>query len=110
MLRAAAARAIGIVAAAMRRAALLLLLLAATLASAGGAPGAANVKVFFARGEQLAAVQRPGSTVDDALAALPPGPSAAEKAKGARSYVPAGTVVRSVTVDGDVATVDLGEE
>ena len=43
--------------------------------ASGTAP---TVKVFFGQGEQLVAVQRPGATVQDALAALVAGPTAAE--------------------------------
>jgi lipoprotein-anchoring transpeptidase ErfK/SrfK len=82
----------------------------AVLASTTGSVSAAStVKVYFGQGDQLAALNRPGSTVQDALAALIAGPTSAELAKGARTYVPAGSVVRSVTIAQDVATVDLGE-
>jgi hypothetical protein len=73
-----------------------------------GASTAPTVKVFFGQGEQLVAATRPGSTVQDALAALVAGPTSAEKKQSFRSYVPAGTRVRSVTINGPVATVDLG--
>jgi lipoprotein-anchoring transpeptidase ErfK/SrfK len=93
----------------MRRTALLVLVLLAAGATAGAAQAATSVKVFFGQGEQLVAVNRPGSTVDDALSALIAGPTKAETAKSFRTYVPPGTVVRSVTLTGDVVTVDLGE-
>ena len=94
-----------------RRAPLLATLVAivAVLGSAGSVSAASTVKVYFGQGDQLAALNRPGSTVQDALAALIAGPTSAETAKGTRTYVPAGSVVRSVTVAKDVATVDLGE-
>ena len=80
---------------------------------AGAAPGSASaagtVKVFFGQGDQLVARDRPGTTVQDALAALIAGPTSAERAAGARSYVPPATRVRSVTLSADVAVVDLGE-
>ena len=79
---------------------------AAACATASGT--APTVKVFFGQGEQLVAVQRPGATVGDTLAALVAGPTAAEAKQSFRSYVPADTRVRSVTVNGNVATVDLG--
>ena len=79
-----------------------------TAGAAGTAGRAPTVKVFFGQGEQLVAVQRPGATVQDALTALIAGPTPAETEAGFRTYVPAGTRVRSVTIDGDVATVDLG--
>ncbi len=69
----------------------------------------ADVKVWFPQGEQLISVTRPGSTANDALQALIAGPTTAEKAKGVRTYVPAGTPVRSLSVVDGLATVDLGD-
>ena len=89
-------------------AALLALVALGTAVSAGAKATAPTVKVFFGQGEQLVAVQRPGATVQDALTALVAGPTSAEQQQTFRSYVPAGTRVRSVTQDGHVATVDLG--
>jgi len=80
----------------------------ATGISAGAARTAPTVKVYFGQGEQLTAVQRPGATVQDALTALIAGPTPAEQKSGFRSYVPAATRIRSVTVSGAIATVDLG--
>jgi len=73
------------------------------------AAASADVKVWFLQGEQLISVNRPGTSSDDALAALIAGPTTAEKAKAVRTYVPAGTPVRSLTVSDGVATVDLGD-
>jgi lipoprotein-anchoring transpeptidase ErfK/SrfK len=67
------------------------------------------VQVYFVQGEQLASVSRPGSTIENAMTALLDGPTAAERAKSIRTYVPANTPLRSATVTGGVATVDLGE-
>jgi integral membrane sensor domain MASE1 len=53
-----------------------------------GASTAPTVKVFFGQGEQLVAAARPGSTVQDALAALVAAPTSAEKKQSFRSYVP----------------------
>ena len=78
-------------------------------AASGRASTAGTVKVFFGQGDQLVARDRSGTTVQDALAELIAGPTSAERAGGARSYVPAATRVRSVTLAADVATVDLGE-
>src|SRR4051812_16979388 len=78
-----------------------------TAASAATAP--AHISVYFLRGEQLASVQRAGSTPIDAMRRLLAGPTAAEAAEGFRSYVPAGTRVLSVKVANGVATVDLNE-
>jgi len=80
----------------------------AVMASAAPAGAAPSVKVFFGKGDQLVAVQRPGSTLQEALQALIAGPTPAEQATTIRSYVPAGTRVRSATVQGDVASIDLG--
>lgn len=46
----------------------------------------------------------------DNLAALLAGPTAAEADAGVVTFVPAGTVVRSVTVRGEVATIDFNEQ
>ncbi len=89
-------------------AALLALVALGTAVSAGAKATAPTVKVFFGQGEQLVAVSRPGATVQDALTALVAGPTSAEQQQTFRSYVPAGTRVRSVTQDGPIATVDLG--
>ena len=93
---------------ALRFAALLAVIFALAGASADAAGTAPTVKVFFAQGEQLVAVDRPGATVQDALTALVAGPTSAETAKSFRTYVPPGTRVRSVTMNGTVAVVDLG--
>ena len=93
---------------ALRFAALLAVIFALAGASAGAAGRAPTVKVFFAQGEQLVAVDRPGATVQDALTALVAGPTSAEAAKSFRTYVPPGTRVRAVTMNGTVAVVDLG--
>jgi L,D-transpeptidase catalytic domain/Sporulation and spore germination/Putative peptidoglycan binding domain len=79
-------------------------------ASTGGAASPESVKVWFLQGEQVVAVQRPGSTQADAMRALLAGPTAAEVKRGVRTYVPAGTPLRSVTVANGIATVDLGEK
>jgi peptidoglycan hydrolase-like protein with peptidoglycan-binding domain len=68
------------------------------------------VKVWFLRGEQLKSVTRPGTTADEAVRHLLAGPTEAEEKRGVRSHVPPGTPVRSIAVDGRVATVDLGHE
>jgi lipoprotein-anchoring transpeptidase ErfK/SrfK len=77
---------------------------------AGAATGASTVQVYFVQGEQLVAVARPGSTVEDAVSALLSGPTAAERGQQILTYVPTGTPLRSVTVANGVATVDLGEK
>ena len=83
------------------------LMLGAPLA-AGRAAAASTLGVEFAQGEQLVTVQRPGSTAQEALAALLRGPTPAEATRQIRTYIPSGTSVRSLTVTGTTATVDLG--
>jgi hypothetical protein len=88
-----------------------MLVVAATLAavattSASGRGG--RVAVYFVQGEQLASVPRSASTPLDAVRRLVGGPTRSETARGFRTYVPAGTPVRSVAVAGGTATVDLG--
>lgn len=78
------------------------------LVTASSAAGTPSVRVYFLRGEQLATVERPGRTPDDALRALLAGPTVAETKRTFRSYVPKKTPVRSLQVQQGVATVDLG--
>ena len=78
---------------------------------AGGASGAreqATVNVFFLQGEQMISVSRPGATAEDAVRQLLAGPTRAEVKRGIRTYVPAATPLRGVTVVNGVANVDLG--
>jgi hypothetical protein len=72
------------------------------------APAKAGVRVYFVRGEQLAAVRRPAANAEQVVRALIAGPTATEVRAGFRSYVPRSTRVRDVRVAGGVATVDLG--
>ena len=84
-------------------------LLALVAAGAGAAAAASpKVSVYFLQGEQLTHVSRPGSTAADAVRQLVAGPTRAERRRGFRTYVPAGTPVNSVTVANGLATVDLG--
>jgi hypothetical protein len=71
------------------------------------APAQGRLQVFFLRGEQLAAVSRPGSSAEDAVRALVAGPTAAERAEGFRTNIPRSTRVLSVTAAGGIATVNL---
>jgi len=94
----------------------LVAVLAALLALAGGAQGtraapgaAATVNVYFPQGEQLVGLDRPGSSLRAAVTALLAGPTRAELARKVRTYVPAGTPLRAVSVADGVATIDLGE-
>jgi L,D-transpeptidase catalytic domain/Sporulation and spore germination len=76
------------------------------LAGPAGSAGTTPQRVYFTKGEQLGTVQR-GSTLPAALRALVAGPTAAERAKGFRTEMPAGTTLRGVDVRGGVAFVDL---
>jgi len=95
----------------LKRSALALIGLCATLAAGGVASSAAapapRVSVYFLRGEQLAPRQRVVSTPAEALRKLVAGPTAAERKRAFRTYIPAGTVVHSVSVANGLATVDL---
>ena len=77
-----------------------------TPAATAGAP---VVQVYFLQGEQLVAVDRPGSTIREAVTALIDGPTAEEAERNVRSYVPSETVLRDVSFANGVARVDLGE-
>jgi len=66
-----------------------------------------TVKVWFLQGEQMISTERPGATVADAVRQLLAGPTPAETKRGYRSYVPAGTKLRSASVRNGTATVDL---
>jgi putative peptidoglycan binding protein/L,D-transpeptidase-like protein/sporulation and spore germination protein len=96
----------------MRRKALeavgLVALAGALALSASAAAAAPSISVFFLRGEQLASVQRHGSTATDAVHGLIAGPTRAEVKRGFRTYIPAGTELHSITVADGVATVDVG--
>jgi peptidoglycan hydrolase-like protein with peptidoglycan-binding domain len=82
---------------------------AGALLATGAAAGRSHVAVYFVQGEQLAPVSRPGATALDAVRQLIAGPTRAETGRGFRTYVPARTQVRSVSVANGLATVDLTE-
>jgi len=73
------------------------------------APAAAraDVTVYFLKGEQVSSVTRPGTTAGDAARQLLAGPTEAELAQGYRTYIRKRTALRSITVAGDLATIDL---
>jgi L,D-transpeptidase catalytic domain/Sporulation and spore germination/Putative peptidoglycan binding domain len=71
---------------------------------------AATVKVAFLQGEQLVLFSRTGSSADGVAAALLKGPTAAERSRDVRTAIPDGTPLRSVTQQGNLVTVDLGEK
>jgi hypothetical protein len=80
----------------------------AVLASAAAAAAPAQPgRVFFLRGEQLAQVQRVGTSPAVALRHLIAGPTRAERARGFRSYVPPKTKLLGVRVVNGIATVDF---
>ena len=94
-------------AAAGRVAALLTLGAALVAVAAPSAAPQTRVAVFFLQGEQLVRVSRPGSTPADAVRRLVAGPTQTELKQGFRTYVPAGTPVRRVSITDGVATIDL---
>jgi peptidoglycan hydrolase-like protein with peptidoglycan-binding domain len=78
-------------------------------ATPAGPKADGTVDVWFLKGEQVIAIPKPGASAEDAIRALLAGPTASELRTGVRTYVPAGTPLRSVSVANGVATVDLGE-
>jgi lipoprotein-anchoring transpeptidase ErfK/SrfK len=88
----------------------LLAVTAALSASGGASHGAAPVKVAFLQGEQVVYVDRPGSTLQQAVTGLLAGPTKSEAAKRIKTQIPGGTPLRAVTIKDRVATVDLGEK
>jgi lipoprotein-anchoring transpeptidase ErfK/SrfK len=79
--------------------------LAGVLATA--APAAA-ADVSFLQGEQLVTASRPGTGLEASMRALLAGPTPAERRRQVRTYLLPGTPLRSASVEGRVATVDLG--
>jgi hypothetical protein len=67
----------------------------------------ARVSVFFVKGEQLVPVTRTGASSADAVRQLIAGPTASEKSRGMRSYVPKDTVLLQLTRTPQLATVDV---
>ena len=93
----------------LRLVAALLAIAAIAIAVTSGAAAPQHVGVYFLQGEQLARVERPGLLLWMRCGYCSSGPTRAEFGKGFRTYVPAGTQVRSVTAANGVATVDLNE-
>src|SRR6185503_12026743 len=83
------------------------LLAAGAASSAATAASGPRLGVYFLQGEQLRPVNRPGRTARDAVRQLIAGPTRAERHRGFRTYVPARTRIRRVTVAHGLATVDL---
>jgi hypothetical protein len=84
-----------------------LLVAALLIGATAPAASAQAVKVWFLQGEQMVAVERPGSTVEDAVRQLLAGPTPAELRRGYRTYVPKGTRLRSASVQNGTAVVDV---
>ncbi len=80
------------------------------MAAAGSSAAKSTVKVAFLQGEQIGYVERPGSSLEAAVRALLGGPTKAEAKRELTTQIPAGTPLRSVTLDRGVATIDLGEK
>jgi len=69
-----------------------------------------TASVFFVRSERLEAVERSTDpTLDAALRGLLRGPRETEAEGGLRSAIPAGTTLRSASLEAGVATIDLSE-
>ena len=73
------------------------------------AHAAGSVQVAFLQGEQLSVVSRSGATPAQAVHALLAGPTAAERKRGFRTYLAAGTKLHRLGVSGSLATVDLNQ-
>jgi L,D-transpeptidase-like protein/sporulation and spore germination protein/putative peptidoglycan binding protein len=77
-------------------------------APAPGGAGAQRADVWFLKGGEPVAVARTAPALPGLLRGLLAGPTRAERTKGIRSAIPAGTTVRELTVSRRVVTVDLG--
>jgi len=73
------------------------------------ASASAATRVAFVQGEQNVFVTRPGDGLQAALQGLLAGPTAAERKTQIRTYVSGATPILSVSQQGAVATVDLGD-
>lgn len=80
----------------------------AALAVAAAAHAQGSVRVHFLQGEQTLAVERPGGTPAEALAALLAGPSPAEQRRRIATELPDGLPLLGLEIAGGIATVDLG--
>jgi hypothetical protein len=80
----------------------------AVTAPALGGTEARRGEVWFLRDGEPVAVSRVAPAIPSLLRSLLAGPTRAEHAKGLRSAIPAGTVVRDLTTSRRVVTVDLG--
>jgi L,D-transpeptidase-like protein/sporulation and spore germination protein/putative peptidoglycan binding protein len=91
-----------------RRAWLVFVVFVATLVVASAAHAQSTLRVHFLQGEQTVAVQRPGATAADAIAALLAGPSATEQRSRIVSELPEGLPLLGLEAADGVATVDFG--
>jgi peptidoglycan hydrolase-like protein with peptidoglycan-binding domain len=91
-----------------RRAWLFVVVLVAVLVTAPTSHAQQTVRVHFLQGEQTVAVERPGATPADAVAALLAGPSAAEQRIRIVSELPEGLPFLGLEAADGVATVDFG--
>jgi N-acetylneuraminic acid mutarotase len=77
-------------------------------------PSPVSLQVWFARGEQLVSEERTHATTPRvataAVEALLAGPTAAERAAGLTTAIPAGTRLLGISINDRVATVDLTSE
>ena len=83
------------------------LLSVGTATRSTAARASSHIHVYFVQGEQLSPVVRPGRTARDAVRQLIAGPTRAERHHGFRTYVPAATRLRRVSIANRLATVDL---
>jgi peptidoglycan hydrolase-like protein with peptidoglycan-binding domain len=82
--------------------------LVAALAAAATAHAQSTVRVHFLQGEQTIAVERPGVTPADAVAALLAGPSPDEQRRRIVSELPDGLPLLGLEAAEGVATADFG--
>jgi len=91
-----------------RRAWLVFVVLLAVLVTAPAAHAQQTLRVHFLQGEQTVAVERPGATPAEAVAALLAGPSPAERRSRIVSELPEGLPLLGLEAAGGLATVDFG--
>jgi hypothetical protein len=91
-----------------RRAWLVFVVLVAVLVAAQAAHAQEGLRVHFLQGEQTVAVERPGATPADAVAALLAGPSPDEQRRRIVSELPEGVSLLRLETAGGVATLNFG--
>jgi hypothetical protein len=91
-----------------RRAWLVFVALLAVLVAASAAHAQQTVRVHFLQGEQTVAVERPGATPADAVAALLAGPAPAEQRSRIVTELPEGFTLLGLEAADGVVTVDFG--